>query len=128
MRAIDLFAGCGGFTLGAEQAGVDVIWAANHSERAVEIHAKNHPKTTHSCQDLRQADFTRLPNFDILLASPCCQGHTRARGKERPHHDASRATAWAVFECAAAKRPPYIVVENVKDFQRWGPEGKEGIF
>ena len=51
MKAIDLFAGWGGFTLGAEQAGVDVVWAANHWPLAVAAHTLNHPNITHACQD-----------------------------------------------------------------------------
>lgn len=119
MRAIDLFAGAGGFSTGARMAGCDVVWAANHWPLAVEWHAANHPDTEHACQDLQQADFTAVPNHDILLASPACQGHSPARGKDRPHHDAQRATAWAVVTCAEVHRPPVVVIENVPAFGRW---------
>ena len=43
MRAIDLFAGAGGFTVGAIEAGAEVVWAANHWAEAVACHALNHP-------------------------------------------------------------------------------------
>ncbi len=124
MRAIDLFSGWGGFTSGARSAGVDVVWAANHWPLAVEVHAANHPETTHVCQDLRQADWTSLPEYDLLLASPACQGHSQAaqpmrKGKVRAHHDALRATAWAVVDCVEVTRPRALIVENVTDFQRW---------
>ncbi len=120
VRAIDLFAGAGGFTLGAELAGAHVVWAANHWPLAVEIHEANHPRTAHACQDLRQADWTMLPAFDLLLASPACQGHSQAsRPRRRLYHDAMRATAWAVVDCADVTRPRAILVENVLDFRRW---------
>jgi DNA (cytosine-5)-methyltransferase 1 len=119
MDAIDLFAGAGGFTEGATQAGARVVWAANHWPAAVEIHAANHPGTQHICQDLHQADWTRVPRHDLMLASPCCQGHTRARGKNRPQHDASRSTAWAVVSAAEFHRPAILVVENVPEFLGW---------
>lgn len=120
MKAIDLFAGWGGFTEGAELAGVDVVWAANHWELAVRAHAANHPRTLHVCQDLRQADFSRLPAYDLLLASPACQGHSPAsQPRRREYHDAMRATAWAVTECAEVTRPRAIIVENVPAFERW---------
>ncbi len=119
IRAVDLFAGAGGFTLGARMAGVDVVWAANHWPAAVDCHSANHGGVQHSVQDLHQADWTAVPAHDLLLASPACQGHTRARGKDRPHHDASRSTAWAVVSCAEAHRPRTIVVENVPDFLKW---------
>lgn len=119
MRAIDLFAGAGGFSTGAAMAGCNVVWAANHWPAAVQVHANNHPNTMHVCQDLQQADWTQVPSFDLLLASPACQGHSTARGKERPHHDAQRATAWAVVSAAECHRPQAFIVENVPEYSRW---------
>jgi DNA (cytosine-5)-methyltransferase 1 len=119
MRAVDLFAGAGGFTTGAAMAGCTVVWAANHWRAAVEIHAANHPGTVHACQDLHQCDWTTVPAHDLLMASPACQGHSRARGKDRPHHDAMRSTAWAVVSAAECHRPAVALVENVPDFARW---------
>ena len=121
MRAIDLFAGAGGFSTGAQMAGVNVVWAGNHWPVAVETHAANHPDAIHVCQDLHQADWSRVPAHDILLASPCCQGHSKARGKSanNPHHDASRSTAWAVVSALEYHRPAFGVVENVREFMDW---------
>lgn len=119
MRAIDLFAGAGGFTTGAQMAGCRVVWAANHWPAAVEIHARNHPDTIHACQDLHQTDWRTVPAHDVQFASPACQGHSRARGIERAHHDAQRSTAWAVVSAAECHRPQAVVVENVVEFMRW---------
>ncbi len=119
MKAIDLFAGAGGFTTGAEMAGVEVVWAANHWPEAVQVHASNHPSTAHACQDLHQTDWRTVPAHDLLMASPACQGHSKARGKEKPHHDALRSTAWAVVSAAEFHKPPFVVVENVPEFAKW---------
>lgn len=120
MRAIDLFSGWGGFSLGATMAGVEVVWAGNHWPLAVEAHRGNHPEAQHVCQDLRQQDWTALPGFDLLLASPACQPHsTASQPGRRAKHDAERATAWAVVDCADATEPHAIVVENVPAFARW---------
>jgi DNA (cytosine-5)-methyltransferase 1 len=121
MMAVDLFAGWGGMTLGAERAGARVAWAANHWPLAVETHRRNHPGAEHSCQDLRQADWTALPEYELLLAGPACQGHSNAsQPRRRGYHDALRATAWAVVDCAEVTRPAALVVENVVAFRRWG--------
>ncbi len=119
MKVVDLFCGAGGFSTGAMMAGCRVIWAANHWQLAVMTHSANHPETAHVCQDLHQANWLNIPDHDLLLASPACQGHSRARGKDRPHHDACRSTAWAVVSCAEVKRPRFILVENVPEFFHW---------
>lgn len=119
MKAVDLFAGLGGFTEGATAAGVRVVWAANHWRAAVDTHSSNHPDVAHACQDLHQANWIDVPAHDLLMASPACQGHTPARGRERPHHDATRSTAWAVVSCAEYHRPALVLVENVPAFTKW---------
>lgn len=119
LRCVDLFAGAGGFSTGARQAGAQVLWAANHWKPAVQTHAENHPETEHLCQDLHQADWTKVPEHDLLLASPACQGHSKARGKDKPSHDATRATAFAVLGAVDWHRPPFLLVENVREFLSW---------
>lgn len=119
MKAVELFAGLGGFAQGAKAAGVRIVWAANHWRLACDAYRENHPEIEPSCQDLQQADFTQVESHDILLASPSCQGHCDARGKEKPHHDRERATAWAVVTCVEVHRPAGLLVENVPEFARW---------
>lgn len=124
--AVDLFAGLGGWTVGAQAAGWRVAWAANHWPTAVEYHARNHPQVQHVCQDLRQADWSRLPPHDVLIAAPACQGHSRAGRPGRAHgrgravrHDEDRASAWAVIDALDACGSPFALVENVPEFRRW---------
>lgn len=121
MNAIDLFSGAGGFSTGAQMAGCNVVWAANHWPEAVEWHSRNHPGAEHLCQDLHQADWSKVPAHDLMLASPCCQGHSKARGKAHgnPQHDASRSTAWAIVSAAEYHRPETAIVENVPEFLDW---------
>lgn len=121
MKVIDLFAGLGGFSAGAEMAGHEVVWAANHWQAAVNIHAANHPGARHACQDLQQTNWLDVPAHDIMLASPCCQGHSRARGKANgnPQHDTSRSTAWAPVSAAEYHRPAFALIENVPEFTAW---------
>ena len=120
MKAIDLFTGWGGLTLGATMAGADVVFAANHWPLAVEVHQRNHPLTEHACQDLRQFDWASLPAYDLLCAAPACQPHsTASQPKRRAYHEAMRTTAWSVVDCAEVTQPRAIVVENIPAFRRW---------
>jgi DNA (cytosine-5)-methyltransferase 1 len=119
MKVLDLFAGSGGFTTAATQAGHTVVACVNHWPRAVETHAANHPGTMHVCQDAGLVDPRDMPAHDAMTASPSCQGHTPARGVDRPRHDASRATAWCVVNFAEICRPRWIYVENVVPFMSW---------
>lgn len=121
ITAIDMFAGLGGNSTGARQAGVKVLWAGNHWPEAVKWHSANHPGAEHVCQDLHQARWEDVPAHDLLLASPCCQGHSKARGKKsgNPQHDSSRSTAWAVVSALEYHRPAVGYVENVPEFVEW---------
>lgn len=118
-RAIDLFAGLGGNSEAAINSGCTVVFAANHWQAAVTIHSKNHPETLHACQDLHQMNWMEVPKHDIMLASPACQGHSKARGTDKPHHDVTRSTAWAVVSCLEYHKTPLGIVENVPEFLQW---------
>lgn len=118
-RVVDLFAGAGGSSTGARMVGCEVLAALNHWRIAVNSHALNHPRAQHRCEDAGIADMTILPAHDLLIASPSCTGHTKARGREREHHDAARGTAWCVIRALEAKRPPLFIVENVRELRKW---------
>ena len=120
MRAVDLFAGAGGWSTAARKCGVEVVAAVNHWPVAVATHQANHPETRHYCASLHGFDPRQVkPPPDLILASPSCTGHTRARGKERAHHDEARATAHAVTDLVDAWRPDWLLVENVAEFLLW---------
>lgn len=119
MKALDFFAGAGGLSTGATQAGAQVLMAINHWPRAVETHAANHPGTEHRCEDLGLTDMRLVPDHELFLAAPSCKGHTPARGKEKEHHDKERATAWCIVNCAEAKRARLLMIENVPEMRDW---------
>lgn len=132
IKAADLFCGAGGSSTGLMQAversghKLDLL-AVNHWQRAVETHAANHPGANHLCHDLDNIDPKKATGgkLDLLIASPECTHHSVARGG-MPMNDQSRATAWHVVRWAEALRPSAILVENVREFQTWGPIGANG--
>lgn len=119
MRVVDLFAGAGGWSTAARRCGIEVVAAVNHWPVAVATHQANHPDTAHYCASLHGFDPRQVQPPDLILASPSCTGHTRARGRERAHHDEARATAHAVTDLVDAWRPDWVVVENVAEFLLW---------
>lgn len=129
----DLFCGAGGTSTGAVQAAEALgyrvqLTAVNHWERAVATHSANHPSARHLCasvDSLNPRHLFREGQLDLLWASPECTHHSRARGG-RPMNDQSRATAWCVTRWAEALRPGRIYVENVPEFEEWGPVGSNG--
>ncbi len=123
MRVIDFFAGAGGSSLGAHQAGARTVVALNHWPVAVATLRANFPGV-----DVRNQDITRvreLPDAEGLLFSPECRWHTEAQGARRidPRHQVeaarSRATAWQVVRWVKRLKPRWFVVENVPAFERW---------
>lgn len=129
----DLFCGAGGTSTGAVQAAESLgyrvdLTAVNHWDRAVETHSANHPEARHYCASVDSLNPRLLfpdGDLDILWASPECTHHSRARGG-KPIHEQSRATAWCVTRWAEALRPSCIFVENVPEFEEWGPLSASG--
>ena len=130
-KAADLYCGAGGTSTGLVDAaaalGLSVeLTAINHWDVAVATHTLNHPGARHLCAGLDSVNPHHLYSegeLFLLWASPECIFHSRARGG-RPINDQARATAWCVVRWAEALRPPIILVENVKEFEDWGPKGR----
>lgn len=121
---VDNFAGGGGASLGIEQAvarPIDI--AINHDAEAIEMHRANHPQTRHLCEDVWQVDPVKVcAGRPVGLAwfSPDCKHFSKAKGG-KPVSKRVRGLAWIVTRWAAAVRPRIIMLENVEEFQTWGP-------
>lgn len=121
---VDLFAGGGGTSCGFKMAmGFDPDIAINHNPAAVAMHKLNHPNTRHYITDIWDVDPAEACGgrpVGMLWASPDCTHHSKARGK-KPKDKKIRSLAWVVVRWAREVRPKVIFVENVEEFQTWGP-------
>ena len=104
-KILDSFAGGGGASVGIEFAtGRIVDWAINHDPDAILMHKTNHPHTQHFQASVWDVD-------------------PKAKGG-KPVNKNIRGLAWIVLRWAAKVRPRVIILENVEEFQTWGPVRK----
>lgn len=121
---VDNFAGGGGASTAMEQAtGRSVDIAINHSPEAIAMHSANHPDTLHLCEDVFSVDPVKITSgqpVGLAWFSPDCTHHSKARGG-KPKDKNIRGLAWVAVEWAIAGEPRVIILENVEEFQDWGP-------
>ena len=121
---VDNFAGGGGASTGIELAtGYSVDIAINHDPEAIKMHKVNHPNTKHYCENVWEVDPVKAcKGHPVGLAwfSPDCKHFSKAKGG-KPVEKNIRGLAWVVLKWAALVRPRVIMLENVEEFQTWGP-------
>lgn len=123
---IDSFAGGGGASCGGRMAlGHDPDHAINHDPIALAIHQANHPGSQHwvtNIQGLHPLTVTRGAPVGLLWASPDCVEFSHAKGGA-PRRMHKRDLACAVILWAQIARPRVIMLENVREFEKYGPAG-----
>ena len=121
---VDNFAGGGGASTGIEIAtGKSVDIAINHDPEAIRMHKANHPHTKHYCENVWEVDPVKAcEGHPVGLAwfSPDCKHFSKAKGS-KPVEKNIRGLAWVVLKWAALVSPRVIMLENVEEFQTWGP-------
>ncbi len=121
---VDNFAGGGGASTGIEIAtGRSVDIAINHAPEAIKMHKANHPYTRHYCESVWDVDPVKAcAGHPVALAwfSPDCKHFSKAKGG-KPKDKTIRGLAWVALRWAALVRPEVIMLENVEEFQTWGP-------
>lgn len=125
----DSFAGGGGASTGIEMAlGRSPDFAINHDEKALAMHAANHPNTVHLSKNIWQVDpleiIGRRP-VGLSWFSPDCKHFSKAKGS-KPVSKNIRDLGWVVVLWAKRVRPRIIALENVEEFQDWGPLTEDG--
>ncbi|MCI6434992.1 MAG: DNA cytosine methyltransferase [Clostridiales bacterium] len=118
MRVIDLFAGCGGMSLGFETAGFDVVAAFDNWDAAITIYESNfsHPiyKRDLSTDDVIQQISDLQP--DLIMGGPPCQDYSIA-GKRELGKRANLTIKFA--EIVSEVKPMWVVFENVYNIERF---------
>ena len=130
---VDLFCGAGGSSTGALQAITQLgatmkLAAVNHWQKAIDTHQLNHPNASHYIQDVETADpeiIVPAGHVDLLMASPECRHHSRARGG-KPSHDQQRMGPWTIQRWLTTVNVTRLLVENVPEFTTWGPLDEQG--
>ncbi|MCM1577820.1 MAG: DNA cytosine methyltransferase [Ruminococcus sp.] len=121
---VDNFAGGGGASTGIELAtGLPVTVAINHDPDAIAMHMVNHPYTDHyqeSVWAIDPVDVCKGRPVGLAWFSPDCRHFSRAKGSA-PVSKQIRGLAWITLRWAAKVRPRVIILENVPEFQTWGP-------
>ena len=130
---VDLFAGGGGASTAIYMAtGRHPDVAVNHNPVAIGVHEANHPQTRHYTCDIREVAPLEACTIDgvlhpvgLLWASPDCTHFSKARGG-KPVEKRIRSLADIVVVWARWVRPRLIHLENVEEFQDWGPVLENG--
>ena len=121
---VDLFAGGGGASTAIEMAtGRSPDIAINHAGEALAAHCANHPDTAHYQEDV----FGRCPTLvtggrpvGLLWLSPTCSHFSKAKGAAL-FDKKIRALCWVGVRWALKAKPRVIALENVEEFQDYGP-------
>jgi DNA (cytosine-5)-methyltransferase 1 len=126
---VDNFAGGGGASTGIEMAfGRAVDIAINHDGEALAMHATNHPETKHYREDvfnIHPGFVTNQQPIGLAWFSPDCKHHSKAKGG-KPREQKIRGLAWVAIKWATFQAPRCIALENVEEFQDWGPLDGDG--
>ena len=127
---IDLFSGCGGFSLGMERAGFHCVAAIDFNAEAVETFRANFPEVPH----VLERDLTKFPpselaqligtdRVDVIAGGPPCQGFSGARKVDGANHgdrlkdDPRRLLFREYLRYVAHFQPRVFIMENVLGLQ-----------
>jgi len=126
ITAVDLFAGAGGFSLGACNIGVNILAAVELSEEACEtyrnnISSKSSPETKVFNQDIldlcpeafRKELGLETNELDCLIGGPPCQGFSGHRLKNEGVDDPRNQLLLRYFDFVRELKPKFFLVENV---------------
>src|SRR5215831_6921783 len=120
-KAIDLFSGCGGLTLGLKQAGFRLLGAVEIDPFAVRTYKANHKEVFIWEQDIRKLSVSRVAKklqlqkgqLDLLAGCPPCQGFStlRTRNGAKRNRDYRNNLAREMLRFVRVLRPKVVMME-----------------
>jgi len=122
LTAVSLFSGCGGFDLGAQRAGVEIIWANDINEHAAAAYRSIFPNVEFVLSDIQH--ISRFPKADILIGCFPCTGYSlaaRRRWHNSPIRDLQKDDTnflyWHFIRALEQIKPRFAFIENVAGMQ-----------
>ena len=109
-----MFSGVGGSESGLKGSGYQPSYAIEWNQGSIDILKANHdiPLVIHN--DVTLVDYSKLPEVDLLWASPVCCSFSRANFKGGENNDDIKST-FAIL--LAAKRSQSVIIENVPAYK-----------
>jgi DNA (cytosine-5)-methyltransferase 1 len=118
IKLIDLFSGCGGMSLGFQNAGFEIISAYDNWKPAAETYKKNfkHPIFLKDLSDLSIVAELKKQKVDIVIGGPPCQDFSIAGGRNFKGDRANLTLAFS--KIISAVKPKWFVMENVYNIDK----------
>jgi len=118
LKAVDLFAGCGGLSLGFQNAGFDILAAYDYWEPAVSVYRDNfkHPVFHMDLTSDQAISHIKQHNVDIIIGGPPCQDFSIAGKRNFKGHRADLTIRFA--EIVSILKPEWFVMENVYNIEK----------
>lgn len=118
IKVVDLFCGCGGLSLGFQNAGYSIAAAFDNWEEAIEIYKKNfnHPIIKKDLSDSFHIDDIKKYNPDMIIGGPPCQDFSSAGHRDETLGRADLTISYANIVCQI--KPQFFLMENVPTIQK----------
>ena len=110
-KAVELFAGIGGFRLACNHLNIETIWANDRDPTAIKVYKSNFGKDSIVEGDIWNL-IESVPNHDLLTGGFPCQPFSKA-GKKQGVQDYRGTLFEAIVKILSIQRPKYFVLENV---------------
>lgn len=113
MKAVDLFCGCGGMSLGFQNAGYEIIEAFDNWDPAIRTYEKNfdHPIRKADLADEGMIEVVSGLSPDIIIGGPPCQDFSSAGHRDETLGRAALSKTYT--DIVSTAKPKYFVMENV---------------